>query len=257
MMSYLLKISTNLYSYILFIVLVVSSAVFSQDPEVVGSNQNNANRILNIIDNKRLEANIAANAMNRIAVVNDRIVNIFGDEGTFVVQTEEHTGQVFIKPTTENGDQPLAITLITENGITQDLTLNPIKLKPTTLILKPTSRVKQYNAPSEMSGFAARNQTLQDQWIQVMKQAVLGELAEVETRLVPKARKVAGFKLNYEKCYQAGSLLVQVWIIKNTTKTAQELPEKNFFKNGDLALSLLKRLLQPNEKTAMYVLMDA
>ena len=107
-----------------------------------------------------------------------------------------------------------------------------------------------------LPGFTARNQTLQDQWIQIMKQAVLGELAVVETRMLPKPRKFAGFNLNYDKCYQAGSLFVQVWTVKNIAKVPQELQEQSFFKDGDLALSLAKRLLQPNEKTFVYVLRD-
>jgi len=253
------------------VLLMASSVAFGEKLEVAATSitipeptqepkrQHSNSYVLTITENKRLEASIALDAMNRLAVVNDRIVNIFGDEGTFVVQTDEHTGQVFIKPTAENSDKPLSITLITENGVTQDLTLNPTKLTATTLILKPSH--KPYNSPAEglLPGFTARNQTLQDQWIQIMKQAVLGELAIVETRIkmLPKARKVPGFNLGYDKCYQAGSLFVQVWTVKNITKVPQELQEQSFFKDGDLALSLAKRLLQPNEKTFVYVLRDA
>ncbi len=265
-MSCLLKVSKKLFPVLL---LMASSVVFGEKLEVAATSitipdpiqepqrQHSNSHVLTITENKRLEASIALDAMNRLAVVNDRIVNIFGDEGTFVVQTDEHTGQVFIKPTAENGDKPLSITLITENGVTQDLTLNPTKLKATTLILK-SFQAKQYNSPAEglLPGFTARNQTLQDQWIQIMKQAVLGELAVVETRMLPRARKVTGFNLSYDKCYQTGSLFVQVWTIKNITKAPQELQEQSFFKNGDLALSLAKRLLQPNEKTFVYVLRD-
>jgi len=266
-MSCLLKVSKKLFPVVL---LMAASVVFGEKLEVAATSitipdpiqepkrQHSNSHVLTITENKRLEASIALDAMNRLAVVNDRIVNIFGDEGTFVVQTDEHTGQVFIKPTAENGDKPLSITLITENGVTQDLTLNPTKLTATTLILKPSQQVKQYNSPAEglLPGFTARNQTLQEQWIQIMKQAVLGELAVVETRMLPKARKVTGFNLGYEKSYQAGSLFVQVWTIKNSSKVPQELQEQSFFKDGDLALSLAKRLLQPNEKTFIYVLRD-
>ena len=238
---------------------VAATSITIPEPTQEPKRQHSNSYVLTITENKRLEASIALDAMNRLAVVNDRIVNIFGDEGTFVVQTDEHTGQVFIKPTAENSDKPLSITLITENGVTQDLTLNPTKLTATTLILKPSH--KPYNSPAEglLPGFTARNQTLQDQWIQIMKQAVLGELAIVETRIkmLPKARKVPGFNLGYDKCYQAGSLFVQVWTVKNITKVPQELQEQSFFKDGDLALSLAKRLLQPNEKTFVYVLRDA
>lgn len=266
-MSYLLKVIKKLFPVVL---LVVSSVTFGGKLEVAATPstipvpiqapkyQPSNSHILTITENKRLEASIALDVMNRLAVVNDRIVNVFGDEGTFVVQTDEHTGQVFIKPTVENGDKSLSITLITENGVTQDLTLNPTKSKATTLILKLSQQVKQYNSPAEglLPGFAARNQTLQDQWIQIMKQAVLGELAIVETRMLPRNRKVTGFNLGYDKCYQAGSLFIEVWKVKNIAKAPQELQEQSFFKAGDVALSLAKRVLQPNEKTFIYVLRD-
>jgi len=240
------------------IVLIASTSVFSELEPVLppkAALQYATSNILNITEHKRLSAKIASEYMNRITIVNDRIVNVFGDEGTFVVQTDEHTGQIFIKPTADNGDKPLSITLITENGITQDLTLTPSPLKASTLILKPqTHATENYKgADALIPGFSSRNATQQEQQIQIMKQAVLGELAVVETRITP-SRKIAGFNLHYVKSYQAGSYLVGVWLIKNNSKNFQELQEKTFFKNGDLALSLQKRLLSPNEKTYLYIL---
>ena len=253
----MMKSLKNTLFYIFpIIVLIASTSVFSEEP--VGQPtrlQYATSNILNITEHKRLTAKIASEYMNRITVVNDRIVNVFGDEGTFVVQTDEHTGQIFIKPTAENGDKPLSITLITENGITQDLTLILSPLKASTLILKPQVNVKEnYKGRDALiHGFSSVHATTQEQQIQIMKQAVLGELAVVEQRNT-KDRKVAGFNLQYVKNYQSGAYLVEVWRIKNNAKNSQELQEKIFFKNGDLALSLQKRLLQPNEKTYLYIL---
>ena len=91
--------------------------------------------VLKLSSNKRIEASICADSMNRLAVSNDRITQIFGDEGTFESQNDDATGQVFLKPTTENGSKSLSLTLITEQGITQDLTLKPIAKTAKTLIL--------------------------------------------------------------------------------------------------------------------------
>ena len=255
-MKYLKK---TLFYIFPIIVLIASTSVFSEVEPVLppkAALQYATSNILNITEHKRLSAKIASEYMNRITVVNDRIVNVFGDEGTFVVQTDEHTGQIFIKPTADNGDKPLSITLITENGVTQDLTLMPSPLKASTLILKANVEDNYKGADALIPGFSARNSTLQDKLLQIMKQAVLGELAVLETRITP-SRKIAGFNLHYVKSYQAGSYLVEVWLIKNNSKNFQELQEKTFFKNGDLALSLQKRLLSPNEKTYLYILGSA
>ena len=212
--------------------------------------------VLNMTDTKRLEANIAAELMNRLTVTNDRIVNIFGDDGTFVTQSDEQTGQVFIKTTPENGAKPLSLTLITENGLTQDLLLNPIEKTATTLILKSSPMNKNMNSVTEslLPGFNTRNQTLQSQWITIMKQAVLEELPEFTGKILSETRNHPNLQLKMEKCYQSGVLFVRIWALKNTGREVQELQEKNFYQEGDLAISLQKRKIQPNEKVYMYIL---
>lgn len=88
---------------------------------------------------KRLKAVISCDSMNRLAVANDRITQVFGDNDAYEVQTEESTGQLFLKPSAENGKKPLSITLITENGLTQDMSLQPEEREATTVILKNTN----------------------------------------------------------------------------------------------------------------------
>ena len=98
-----------------------------------------ASQTLVMNPDKRLKAVISCDSMNRLAVANDRITQIFGDNDAYEVQTEESTGQLFLKPTAENGKKALSVTLITENGATQDMTLQPSEREATTVILKNTS----------------------------------------------------------------------------------------------------------------------
>jgi type-F conjugative transfer system secretin TraK len=206
---------------------------------------------LTVAENVRLEAQIAVNCINRLAVVNDRIVNIFGEEEAFTLQTDEHSGQVFIKPTEGNGSLPINITLITENGVTQDLTLIPSRTKASTIILKPVTA--NYTADPLLPGFS-RNQSMQNQYIQIMKQAVLGELPILKTTSKQATRKVPNLQLKFNKCYQAGQLLVTVWQVTNVSRDSIELQEKQFFKTGDLALSLQRNTLPAKATTLLYVL---
>lgn len=205
------------------------------------------NQIFKIDEQQRLKAAIAAEYMNRIAVVNDRILNVFGDEGTFIMLPDEVTGQVFIKPSSDNGLQPLSITLITENGITQDLTLKPQKTSAKTLILK-SQPVKDLNCDR----LTTLGHSVQDEWLKIMKQAMLGELAVV--KLKAANRSVAGFKLHFVKSYQYSDYIVDVWLIKNVTKETRALNEKIFFTKGDLLISLQKHLLEPSNSSYLYIL---
>lgn len=205
-------------------------------------------QVLTFSENQRLEATIGLEAMNRLAVSNDRIVNLFGDEGTFVMQSDEQSGQVFIKLSPENADKPLNLTLITENGLTQDLKLIPTQTEASTVILK-SAKPLVLGSPAEkrLSGFD-HSESPVGSWIQALKQGVLGELGEVLEKEHPVQRKHKDFELRYQRSYEAGSLRVQVWQLKNTTAFFQECFEKDFYQQGDKALSLEKRLLEPKEK---------
>lgn len=56
-------------------------------PLVIYASSDQTNKILKISNTKRIEADICADSMNRITVANDRITQIFGDEGTFESQS--------------------------------------------------------------------------------------------------------------------------------------------------------------------------
>ncbi len=144
---------------ILKLLMITNVAISNELPVIPKRHGGN---VLTIAEDQRLEAQIG-NAMNRLAVVNDRIVNIFGEEEAFTFQSDEHTGQVFIKPTPENGNKPITITLVTENGVTQDLTLIPSRTKATTIILKPAFTVKPHASATDvlLPGFNSHQQTLQ------------------------------------------------------------------------------------------------
>ena len=104
--------------------------------ELFSASSGAASQTLTMNPEKRLKVVISCDSMNRIAVINDRITQIFGDNEAYEVQTEESTGQLFLKPTSENGKKPLSVTLITENGVTQDMVLQPEEREATTVILK-------------------------------------------------------------------------------------------------------------------------
>ena len=75
----------------------------------------------------RITAPIAAAELNRISVQGDRIHQIFGAEGKFSVETDNESGQLFLKPLNAAERHALNLTIITENGNTQDLKLLPQK----------------------------------------------------------------------------------------------------------------------------------
>ena len=210
-----------------------------------------ATQVLTLNERARLTASIAGDAMNRLAVANDRIVNLFGDEGTFMTQNDEQTGQVFIKPTSDNQQKPLSLTLVTENGLTQDLNLIPDALEPSTVILKSGAPLAHPSfQETSIQVFKASN--TMDRAVQLLKQAMLGQLPSHKESV--KSRPLSGLQMQYQTSFGVEGFRVQHWVIQNTSKQSQELLEKNLYERGDIAMTLDKHWLGPREKGEVYIL---
>lgn len=240
-----------------------------------------ASQSLTMHPDKRLKAVIACDAMNRLMVANDRITQLFGDNEAYEVQSEENTGQVFLKPTAENGKKPLSVTLITENGLTQDLSLQPVEREATTIILKGQSNFAMGDTPQatleglrSTPGFAGVHgfpysppaQTYstsigyglgwQDQVMTAMKSLVLGSAPVLELddtvegikRHAPQAMEISLLEI-----FNLGNFKGLKLEIKNTSDTDLELFEKDFWQQTDLALALEKRILLAGASTLLYV----
>ncbi len=239
-----------------------------------------ASQSLTMHPDKRLKAVIACDAMNRLMVANDRITQLFGDNEAYEVQSEESTGQVFLKPTAENGKKPLSVTLITENGLTQDLSLQPVEREATTIILKGQLAIGDMPQATagdlrSISGFAGAQGFLysppaqtsstsigyglgwQDQVIAAMKSLVLGAAPVLELddtvedikRHAPQATEITLLGI-----FNLGNFKGLKLNIKNTSDTDLELLEKDFWQQMDLALALEKRILLAGTSTLLYVL---
>lgn len=229
---------------------------------------------LSMNPDKRIKAYISNDSMNRIAVANDRITQIFGDSEAYEAQTEESTGQVFLKPTVENANKSLAITLITESGAIQDMTLEPSTRDAATIILK--NSIASSSSPSQGIGnFSSQGQagfiqaaygmgqgvghhqgysspSFHEQAIHAMKLLRDGQAptfaVEGFARTGPK-----GTELGLIAAYMIGSLKGYKIEIKNTSGAPLELLEKDFYHTGDVAIFFDKRFVGTGESATFYV----
>lgn len=97
-------------------------------------------QILDLDSYTRHSVVVSVDELNRIAVENDKIHQVYGDEGRYVVQGDEVGGQVFLKvlvrPDSEK-QTPFTVTVITQSGQAQDLLLTPKAGSARTIILRP------------------------------------------------------------------------------------------------------------------------
>ena len=227
---------------------------------------------------KRIRAIISSDSMNRLAVANDRITQVIGDSEAYELQTEETTGQVFLKPTLENGKKPLSITLITESGLTQDMTLEPVERDAATVILKNITPPSEGSASGQVpnahpssfqpsgQGFAGPSVNgfgqqmpgfgaalgFQDQVIVAMKFLVSGSAPTIGIdnfdRKGPK-----GIEIGLIEAFNLGNFKGYKLDVKNAGDVPMDILEKDFYLNGDLAFSFERRVLNPKTSTVLYV----
>src|SRR3990167_2070698 len=103
----------------------------------LGSTDVRAVQSFNLVDHQRTEIMVSNRQMNRIAVKGDRIQQVFGADEHFHMETDEHGGQIFLKFLSNQMLEPLSLTIVTEAGLTQDLTLMPDDMEAQTILFKP------------------------------------------------------------------------------------------------------------------------
>lgn len=247
--------------------IFVSILIFLGYADVFGTTS------LSIDPTQRIKSKISKDTMNRITVTNDRITQVFGDNEAYEIQTEEGTGQVFIKPTPDNGVKPLSITIITENNITQDLLLEPIQKEASTLILKNQTPINMSGSSGVQagtmmnsglmnkaltsstlttSGYDFRTTSFQEQLVEAMKILVMGHgiAEEIESR---PQRVMRNFLITFNKAYRLGDMKGVVFDVENPNDSTIEIKEEDFYQEGDLALSFESVVLKPHAVTKLYV----
>lgn len=221
-----------------------------------------AAEVHNLAEGSRIQANICPTEMNRISVQGDRIAQVFGGEGKFTHQMDEETGQFFLKPLSqaEGGfpHVPVSLTLITESGLTQDMTLFPREKTAATILLKP-SAINSKESASSLPSFEGLGRALPYQEVLIGAFRVLanegGKSEEGENLETPSLRtNFEGITAYFIRQIKGPQYVGQVFEITNSSFETITVQEKQFFQTHDLALALTKTTLAPQETAKLYVI---
>lgn len=201
----------------------------------------------------RLKANIAADSLSRIAVVNDRITQLFGDQDAYEIVMDETLGQVFIKSTVANGNKPLSLSLVTESQCTQDLILTPTEMEAATLLFQnpsPVIKASRVERPgeSDLPSYGV---------LDVMKRWILDEDVAHDTSSNPSADHFySGCSSELLACQTLDRYIVSRWKLTNDTSTPLQISEESFYQQGDRAIVIQNKTLGVGQHTIVYVVSD-
>lgn len=202
--------------------------------------------VSDIDDTQKLKVTLSIKDTNRITIDNSRIAQVFGVEELMAIQFDEENGQCFVKAKTNPG-HPVTLTLITEEGETQDLEVTFADV-PSELIclhsikkdLKPLSEVL---GDDDGSGHAEA--------IELMKHLVRQQIPKgftVMDLLDPKDRALRnGCTLQILKRLTGRRWEILLGSVKNPTESIIRIKESGLANEQDIAVYLSQGELPPGQ----------
>ncbi len=109
----------------------------------LGISSTHAAQVKTMDELRAIDVSISGQDLTRITVKEDRILNVFGNTGDYVLETDDSQGQIFIRPTQQDNKKPFSLTLTTEKGRIQDLRLIPNDQAAEAIVLKPTEDMNE------------------------------------------------------------------------------------------------------------------
>lgn len=234
----------------------------------------NAAILRTLDESKSIEISISKENLTRITVKDDRVANIFGITGEYVLEADEELGQVFIRPIGLGGtSKPIHLTLTTEKGHTQDLRLIPKDQAPEALILEEGQQEILLSQGSVTCMSAAQVPVTQVPVtrVSIARDEIESLLQACQEMRIPLGYKVAPLDLkDTSVTFKSPHLLIReirgeklralTYEVKNLSKRAFILSEDTFTqiphaKRSDIiAVWMTKKTINPGERTHVHVI---
>ncbi len=205
-----------------------------------------------------IKAKISYQNLNRISVKGDKIDSLVGIDTAFHFEKNEKTGEVFIRPTEDNGYNPISISVTTISGKTQDLLLEVVNGEATSIELISEGSVcndfsEQFlECPDSEEGFAG---DYEENIAAIMKKFITLHSKYKKIDITTKDRSHDYVVAKFQEAYRIdGFLCLKFQIEAKQENYSCVLDERMFSRKGDIALSLSTLHLEKNHNATLYVL---
>jgi hypothetical protein len=206
-----------------------------------------------IDDTQKLSVRLSIKDTNRITIDNSRIAQVFGIEELMAIQFDEENGQCFVKAKSNPG-YPVTLTLITEEGETQDLEitfadvpsevvrLHSIKkdLRPLSDVVDDSGELNHHHAV-ELIKQLVRNQ--------IPKGFTVMELSDPSDRILGN-----GCTVRYIKRLTGVGWDVYVGSVKNPSRSLVGLKESVVAEEPDVAVYLSQLELHEGQSATCVII---
>ena len=200
-----------------------------------------------------IHTKISYQNLNRIKVKGDKIDSIAGIETAFHFEKNDKTGEIFIRPTEDNGYSPISLSLTTSSGKTQDLILDVIDGEANTIELVADKEEYQKIDLSMLDEETSGND-YEESICAVMKKFLNlpKDFPEIEVRALD--RKHAHLTASLDKAYMIDGYIALKYKVTTSLQKISKLDERMFSRKGDICLSLSSLEIHPGFSVSLYVL---
>ena len=197
--------------------------------------------------NNPLVADISQDSINRISIDDDRIAQVFGLNEDLIIETDNNTGQIFLR-TKQN--KPIDLSIITEKHVTLDLRLNPKDIPGETIIIRTNKITQPCKIQAKTTSYLEQITTL------------MLAMANNQNTAGYSVNKVHKEILLWDKIellqiseYKGSNLIGEVYALTNKTKDRIFLTETQFGWHKKIAsVAIKKHALAPHEQTHIYII---
>ena len=206
------------------------------------------------MSNKVIKANISYQHLNRISVKNDKIDSVLGIESAFYFEKHEKTGNIFIRPTDDNGHSQISLSIVTTSGKTQDLLLNVVAGESCSIELISDNITKDLCLDGDDgSDFNSLND-YEELVSSVMKKFITTvDLPDLAVTGV-NDRLYKHLNGTFESAHRIDGFLCLKYKITTSEDGVFSLNEKMFAMRGDVSLSLSAFSISNKSIATLYVL---
>jgi conjugal transfer pilus assembly protein TraK len=208
-------------------------------------------QIVEAIEGHSVLAKISARELTRITVDRARVRAVTGLEGQLLLEKDDQTGAIFVRPT--DTTRPVNVFVTADSGRTYALVLQPVDMPADTIVLRDRTQ-RPGGEPTALERSGAHEKLVKT----LVVALAAGELPP-DLELRETAREIALWReahFLHERSLLGRRVVGERYRLTNLGPAPMRIAEAEFFKPGVLGVAVERFDLAPNESTAVYVVRE-
>ncbi len=208
-------------------------------------------QVIDAMEGQTVIAKVSARELTRIAVDRARVRAVTGLEGQLLVEKDDHTGAIFVRPV--DPARPVNLFVSTDAGRTYALVLQPVDMPADTVVLRDRS-ARPADHPPALEKSGSHEKMIKSMVIALANGEIVPDLELREAGREVALWREAHFFL--ERSLLGRWVVADKYRLTNVSGAPLRLAEPEFYKSGVLAVVIEQLDLAPGAETSVFVLRE-